>query len=586
MTTHPLSLTGIGVGEHLVAANNQTVPYATYRPALSKLVVVVAGLLLLIAPRGFCALNFTMSESVVDRVVTNRDAGGAVFYELRTTNSGSFKAVLTIPGLTATNLTTNTPLQIDLGGWSFSSTLGAADARTAASWTFILTAPDADTGRDTETGRLSLTRTGATATITGTFRQLEASFLAGDFVGLAGPVAGLTLAAVRLGENDFERTLFYKGTSTATNRQFGTGGGTAEFPINVVQLTGATDDTRPTLSITSPKTGLRSSNDFITVRGGATDSIGVRDVQVRVNDRLWQSAPFFAASNSWFLEIALDPGTNFIRAFSVDWEGNPSATSVVQVLYVFPLSLTIEPANGGTVAGVAHQQMLVPGANYRATATAKAGLLFDGWSGDYTQTTAGLNFMMTTERVLQANFVPNLFPARAGAYNGLFLGTTNSAATNSGFVSLNLTATGFFTGKLLMEGREHRFTGQFSPRGNAQVIVLRSNDTPVSMTANLNADDSETISGTVSNEFWTSALRVEHLLRVGAGQYFFGRGRYTMLIIGEGDVAIRPVGDGPATLTVDSYGSIKMSGSVADGSPITQGWFYRTRPSISKVGIA
>ena len=146
---------------------------------------------------------------------------------------------------------------------------------------------------------------------------------------------------------------------------------------------------------------------------------------------------------------ALDPGTNFIRAFSVDWEGNPSATSVVQVLYVFPLSLTIEPANGGTVAGVAHQQMLVPGANYRATATAKAGFLFDGWSGDYTQTTAGLNFMMTTERVLQANFVPNLFPARAGAYNGLFLGTTNAAATNSGFVSLTLNASGAFTGKLL-----------------------------------------------------------------------------------------------------------------------------------------
>ena len=79
---------------------------------------------------------------------------------------------------------------------------------------------------------------------------------------------------------------------------------------------------------------------------------------------------------------------------------------------------------------------------------------------------------------LQANPVPNPFPALKGDYNGLFYpadltgGITGWAdATNSGFFSLTMAASGKFSGKLVMAGTNLPFSGALSLNLQSQVTV-------------------------------------------------------------------------------------------------------------------
>ena len=179
------------------------------------------------------------------------------------------------------------------------------------------------------------------------------------------------------------------------------------------------DPVSPTLTITSPKPGQRSTNPAFSVTGTAKDNVQVSNVWCQLNN----ADPVMAAgTTSWTNWVTLTPGTNLVRACAQDTSGNLSLIRTGSVIYLVSnrLTLAISPPNGGTVSGAANGQWLDINLAYTATAkpnTAK-GFGFQNWTltangTDWaTSSVPALFFTMRPNLALQANFVdvqaPNL----------------------------------------------------------------------------------------------------------------------------------------------------------------------------------
>lgn len=94
------------------------------------------------------------------------------------------------------------------------------------------------------------------------------------------------------------------------------------------------DVTIPTVSITSPATGLKVSNAVLTVSGKAADNVSVTNVLVSVAGGDWTAATLSNNGSNWTVQVTLNAGTNTISAVAVDSSGNVSKTNSVKVVYV------------------------------------------------------------------------------------------------------------------------------------------------------------------------------------------------------------------------------------------------------------
>ena len=91
------------------------------------------------------------------------------------------------------------------------------------------------------------------------------------------------------------------------------------------------DTTKPTLTITAPTAGQRASNELFTVSGKVTDNNPAGTVFYQLNGGAWTSANGWS---NWNAAITLAPGTNNLKAFALDAEGNRSTTNSASVIYV------------------------------------------------------------------------------------------------------------------------------------------------------------------------------------------------------------------------------------------------------------
>ena len=234
-----------------------------------------------------------------------------------------------------------------------------------------------------------------------------------------------------------------------------------EITLNSGQITGQADYTAPTLVILSPAANKRYSNDntAITITGKAADTAAIASFSTRWNDSGFsEPTPFEEGSNNWSTEQTLIPGTNTIWAFSTDASGNNSRTNSRSFFYVVPSTLTLATNGSGSITGQRNGASLNIGQGYRIAAkpTKGSGQIFCFWNyaSDNLATNlydANLNFLMGPNLTLTANFAANPFPAAKGIYSGLFFDIENGVATNSaGFLTLTLTASGSFTGKILL----------------------------------------------------------------------------------------------------------------------------------------
>ena len=383
------------------------------------------------------------------------------------------------------------------------------------------------------------------------------------------------------------------GTNTLKVVAADTAGNTSTNVIRVIS-----DTVRPTVSITSPTSGQRWSNTVFTVRGTARDNRGVASVQYRLNSGDWTPASSGNGWTNWTVDVTPVAGTNTIRAYVRDAAGNYSTTNSVSFILVVPPAsdrLTVVTTGLGGLSPNYSNALLQVGKTYSVTARPGAGYVFAGWTGTVLgQTTilsdqAKLSFVMVSNLVLQAEFIPNPFIAFKGTYNGLFYpwlpGNTNLVeATNSGALALTLSTNGSFSGSLNLKGTSLPLSGKLNVALQAQVQVARLGKPSLLLNLQLHDQynnpstlntDTNVVTGTVQDSTnWVSDVLA---YRNASGNSNSAAGAYTLVVLGclnngtcFGGSTNVPWGDGAGSVRITSAGSVSISGTLADGSSISR----------------
>ena len=220
-----------------------------------------------------------------------------------------------------------------------------------------------------------------------------------------------------------------------------TNGDTLKFVMvsNLTYVANFADDTKPTLTITSPKTGAKDSNELVTVTGTAKDNVAVSNVLVSVNGAPGGLANL--ANGTWSEQIALLPGTNTIAAYAVDTAGNVSLTTTVKLDYVLSAVMSVQIVGSGTVTPNYNNALLAIGSTYTMKAAADKGFAFYYWGGDVLTSNVSLSFTMTSGLTVTANFKDITPPTVSITEPTAKLRVSNTVVTASGKASDNVAVT-------------------------------------------------------------------------------------------------------------------------------------------------
>ncbi len=269
----------------------------------------------------------TFSEHYQDGTVTNFGSPEEI-----TQDTFVLNAALVVPALQ--NMTANTwsnlIFAINLGQFSFSNSLSAANILTTNAATLIVSQNPAVPGGGFPIigGQLTLTRVGNKLLV-----ACESggglSLVAGSYLGQGGAIKDQMPLNLMLIDGStsaqyahLERTVYIMGTNSVANG------------LNNIQVAGDADYTPPTLTNASPATtSLTTTNGLLELQVRATDVNGVTNVEFSVNGQdLGQGVP--GISNLWSQNLAFVPGTNIITTIAVDPSGNISTNNTLTVDYV------------------------------------------------------------------------------------------------------------------------------------------------------------------------------------------------------------------------------------------------------------
>ena len=329
----------------------------------------------------------------------------------------------------------------------------------------------------------------------------------------------------------------------------------------------AADTKAPTIKITSPKSGSKVTNSTVIVQGTATDNLAVSLVQYRLENAAGTN-DFQAATgtNSWTATVTnLIPGPNTIRVRSVDNSFNVSSTAAVTVNFVVVSPLTVSITGTGTVTPNLNQMLEPVGGTLTLTAKPGVGQVFSNWTGIVTVTTPTLTFVMQSNMVWQANFVPNPFTPFVGSYQGLIFDTNGPTHAGSGFFSTTLASAGSFTAKIILAGQNLSLSGQFTAGGFFSNNIVRKGLPAVSAQLTLDLANGG-ITGLFNDGTFNSELVAARTVTTAGAT----AGKYTLLLPGGTDGVSAPGGDGYGTIVVSSTGAISLAGVLADGSKAAQ----------------
>jgi len=274
------------------------------------------------------------------------------------TDTGTFNASLTVPGLSSLNpsawsnllVTITSPLSTasDSSGHlgSFSDVMSDAPnfggTVSSSGATFYFQLSDTN-GSLVNAYRMSFSHSGNVLTIAGQTLNPAAvqppwSILAGTFQDYSGdPTFSFTnqpISCEVLVEDgatgsqyaDIVRTIIVTGTNTISTD-------TAGAVLNNIRLAGSADLTPPTLTAVSPTSSATVSSALLTVQVKAADNVGVSSVEFYV-DGLDLGQGDYLGNNLWSMMFPLQPGTNIIWTVATDVAGNSSRTNALTMTYV------------------------------------------------------------------------------------------------------------------------------------------------------------------------------------------------------------------------------------------------------------
>ena len=332
------------------------------------------------------------------------------------------------------------------------------------------------------------------------------------------------------------------------------------------------DTQPPTLTVTSPKSGIRITNEtppVLIVTGKATDNVAVTNVIGKLIAHGSTNAITVTSNpnwSNWTATVTLTPGTNQMAFYAVDTSANVSKVTNVSVIYMQAARLALQFTNG-TVKSYTNNQLLLVGSNYTLTATPARGYVFSNWSGSVTATTSVLTFQMQTNTHLVAAFIPNPFPTVAGHYEGLFYNTNSITLTNSGAFKADITSNGGYSAKLIIQGtKTYSYSGGQLSVGKTPSIPVSTNH--LSLSLQWDATEVGKLTGTVASNTWSSDLAA-YRTPFSASAPTPLAGKYTLSIAG-GEPP-QPAGYSTLSITVSNNGGILVGGHAADGGTVSEG---------------
>jgi len=243
------------------------------------------------------------------------------------------------------------------------------------------------------------------------------------------------------GSLSFAPATFATGTATITvNVNEGAGNNNSFSRTFAVTVVAYNDLSPPGDVILSPYASQQWTNGTFAVTGESWDNLAVATTYYSVNGGGWSLATTANNWLSWTGNVSLVPGMNTLQTYAVDTSGNRSLTNTVSFQYVVPKPLTVQIAGQGTVFPNYNGISLNVNQNYSMTATAAYGFAFTNWTdgaGHVLATQATLQFAMTTNLVLKANFVDTIKPTLTLLTPAASLRVSNVLYTVTGTASDN-----------------------------------------------------------------------------------------------------------------------------------------------------
>jgi hypothetical protein len=274
--------------------------------------------------------------------------------------------------------------------------------------------------------------------------------------------------------------------------------------------------------------------------------------------------------------LANQSGTGNITITVSDGMATASTTFQLSVLGqpAPPAGLIITTNGNGTVTPNLNSQKLTLGKTYTVTAAPAAGQVFAGWTGSYVSSNPRLTFLMASNLVLQANFIPSPWIATAGTYSGLFYDYENDQVRlyRSGFFKVSSTPGGAYSGYLQLGAQRYSFSGKLGLQRQMAKSILRGKNSPLGLNLQIgDTNQSDQIFGQVTNELWAATLlgdRAVFNTRTNPAPF---QGKYTLLVPGQSGDMSTPAGNGFGTVYVGPSGTALFAGRLADGTVVSQG---------------
>lgn len=207
---------------------------------------------------------------------------------------------------------------------------------------------------------------------------------------------------------------------------------------------------------------------------------------------------------------------------------------------------------------------------YTLTALPAAGQQFAGWTGDLVSMEPTIQVVVSSNLLLQANFIPNPYRPVAGSYNGLFYEEDQVHAASAGAFTLALTTGGAYSGKLQLGKSKIKFTGKLGLDSRGTNVIVRKGATP--LTLKLRFEDnglSKELAGELTDGHWVAQLSGDRAGFDGVVHPAPYAGNYTVIFPGDAGGS-GPEGHGYGMLRVDSSGKMRFAGKLADGTKVSQ----------------
>jgi uncharacterized repeat protein (TIGR02543 family) len=209
----------------------------------------------------------------------------------------------------------------------------------------------------------------------------------------------------------------WTGSEVSTNRVL-----SFTMTSNMMFAANFTDIQKPVVAITYPAAKKASrvvTNGPVVLRGTAADNDSLGAVKYQLYTGEWTNAVTINGWKNWTAEYSPVTGLNTARVYSVDRQGNVSATSTVVFTYALGAVIQVRTNGTGRITPAYNGQMLEIGKSYTMTAKAAKTSVFTNWTygvgGSVATNKAVISFVMRTNLVLTANFRSLSAPAAMAA---------------------------------------------------------------------------------------------------------------------------------------------------------------------------